>query len=261
MFIGILSVFLRLALALTVNEPPDGKLYLAAWLDTVDTSVGAFDGDRPFRFNQRFGYNASAFQYAQNMPLGSTFAFPVEQIEVLDTDTIIYLTVYPQPNPWDINDADIRNLTRALGTLNSQNRRVLLRFAPEMNGNWNYWGKMHVNRGMKPTLFLSLWRRVFTALREDAPTTVHFSLPRQWFGLPALEMDILMVLKTLQKFSLHKILHFLIPMGTVNLTKQTIPTVHFTLEMNMLTGLELQYIIMECDGLGRIILSLLQESL
>ena len=130
------------AAAQNLNEPPEGKHYIAAWIDSVDSSPGRNDGDRPYKFNQRMGFNMSAYQYAQNIPI-DTFAFPVEQIEVLDTDTSIYLTVYPRPSPWTISDADVRVLTQSMGKLNSQNRRVIMRFAPEMNGNWNTYGNYY----------------------------------------------------------------------------------------------------------------------
>ena len=157
-----------------LNEPTDGKHYLAAWIDTADSVPNANDGERPYKFNQKMGFNMSAYQYAQNLPI-DTFSFPVEQIEVLDTDTIIYLTVYPRPSPWSISDADIKSLTQDLGNLNRQKRRVLLRFAPEFNGNWNSWG-------MQPTRFLALWNRVHAALKEDAPLTAMVWAPSSGNG-------------------------------------------------------------------------------
>lgn len=45
-------------------------------LQTNDSSPGANDGDRPVKFNQRMGFKAGTFQYAQNIPLdqpGITF--------------------------------------------------------------------------------------------------------------------------------------------------------------------------------------------
>jgi hypothetical protein len=132
------SILTALALGLELIEPPDGKVFLATWLDTVDSSPGAGDGDRPRLFNQRMGFNASCFQYAQNIPI-DTFPFPYEQIYELGTDAIVYLTVYPRPSPWTISDQDIDVLAQQCGRINRDGRRVFIRFAPEMNGNWNYW--------------------------------------------------------------------------------------------------------------------------
>jgi hypothetical protein len=113
---------------------------------------------------------------AQNIPI-DTFPFPYEQVYATGTDALIMLTVYPRPNPWAISDADIMNLTRQMADLNRGGRRVLMRFAPEMNGNWNYWGQ-------QPTRFLALWRRIFTALARDAPLTSMVWAPSSGNGYP-----------------------------------------------------------------------------
>lgn len=131
--------------------------------------------------------NISCFQYgmpfqliltkiAQNIPI-DTFPFPYEQITQTKTDALVYLTVYPRPNPWQITDEHISNLTKQLSSINNDNRRVLLRFAPEMNGNWNYWGQ-------QPTQFLKLWKRIFTAIRRDAPLTALVWAPSSGNGYP-----------------------------------------------------------------------------
>ncbi|KAI8923818.1 glycoside hydrolase superfamily [Entophlyctis helioformis] len=151
------------AAAQNVNEPPNGRLYLGAWLDTADSAPGVGDGDRPVRMDQRLGFNLSSFQYAQNIPI-DTFPFPIEQVEATGTDSLIYLTVYPRPTPWTVTDEQITNLTRQCGIINSQGRRVLVRFGPEMNGDWNYYGQ-------QPSRYIALWRRVFAAMRRDAPQT------------------------------------------------------------------------------------------
>jgi hypothetical protein len=130
--------FVAFAFGLELIEPPDGKLFFATWLDTTDSSPLAGDGDRPSLFNERLGFNTSCFQYAQNIPI-DTYPFPYEQVYSLNTDAIVYLTVYPRPTPWTITDDQIANLTAQCSQMNDDGRRVMIRFAPEMNGNWNYW--------------------------------------------------------------------------------------------------------------------------
>jgi len=61
--------------------------------------------------------------------------------------------------------------------MNTGGRRVIIRFAPEMNGNWNYWG-------LQPTNFISLWRRVHAALKRDAPLTGLMWAPSSGNGYP-----------------------------------------------------------------------------
>lgn len=171
-----LTSLLPNALSQAVNVPPDGKHYLGAWLDTVDSRPGANDGDRPVKLNERMGFNMPIFHYAQNIPI-DTFPFPVEQVIATNTDAMIMLTVYPRPTPWEVTDVHIRNLTRMCGELNRNGHRVFVRFGPEMNGPWNYYGQ-------QPARYVALWRRVFTAMREDAPFTALIWAPSFGTGYP-----------------------------------------------------------------------------
>ena len=174
-------MFKLLAFAASVHAqavaiPPPGKIYFGAWLDTADSAPGLGDGDRPTKFNQRMGFNASVFQYGQNIPI-DTFPMPIEQIEATGTDAVVYLTVYPRPTPWNITDDMINQLAVQCGNYNKAGRKVLMRFAPEMNGNWNYWGQ-------QPSQFIALWRRMFTALRREAKDTALVWAPSSGNGYP-----------------------------------------------------------------------------
>lgn len=106
------------------------------------------------------GFEASFFQYAQNLPIEQgSFPFPDDQVDETNTTAVVVLTVYPRPTPWQISDADIQRLAEQCSRLNKQaKRRIILRFAPEMNGNWNYWGQ-------QPTNFVALWIRVYNAVK------------------------------------------------------------------------------------------------
>jgi hypothetical protein len=124
LFQTVLPLF---ALAQNVNEPPDGKHYIGGWLDTADSAPGANDGDRPIKFDQRMGFNSSFFQYGQNIPI-DTYPFPYEQVYSMNTDALVFLTVYPRPTPWSITDEQIANLTAQCAQMNTDNRRVILRY-------------------------------------------------------------------------------------------------------------------------------------
>ncbi|KAL2916820.1 hypothetical protein HK105_203599 [Polyrhizophydium stewartii] len=165
-----------LASAQSVNEPEKGKLYLGAWLDTADSASGAGDGDRPTLAIKRMGYNLHAFHYAQNIPV-DTYPFPIEQIEATGLDALVFLTVYPRPTPWTVTDADINELATMCGKINNQGHRIVLRFGPEMNGPWNYYGQA-------PLKFIALWKRVFAALRRLAPATALVWAPSSGSGYP-----------------------------------------------------------------------------
>ena len=137
-------------------------------------------GDTPKRFNERMGLNASIFQFAQNLPL-TDFPFPDEQMAETQTDALILLTVYPQMEPLlpgVATDADIQILANQLVRLTkSEGRRILLRLAPEMNGNWN-------NYGQKPLLYKNFWIRVWNAVKPVAPNVAFVWAPSSGNGYP-----------------------------------------------------------------------------
>lgn len=128
--------------------PPDGKVFLAAWLDSTDLPNLPNSGDRPQKFNSRLGINASAFQYAENIPNLAHPQYMADQLDLLTDNAILYITVYPMDagdgtsaalkglnsNPWPISDQDITYLAGNCSELNKKGRRVLMRLAPEMNG-------------------------------------------------------------------------------------------------------------------------------
>jgi hypothetical protein len=158
-----------------VRVPPAGKVYLGTWLDTAN--IGSVDGDRPVSFNERMKLKCSGFQYAQNLPI-DTFPAPDEQIKATGTDAFMLLTVYPRPTPWNISDADIDALGAQCKRLNNQeNRRLLIRFAPEMNGDWNYYGQA-------PVKYKQLWTRVATVIKRECPLTSLVWAPNSSAGYP-----------------------------------------------------------------------------
>ncbi|KAJ3359626.1 hypothetical protein HDU91_004857, partial [Kappamyces sp. JEL0680] len=164
------------AAALAPVEPPTGKRYLGAWLDTSDASPTLQTGDRPRLLNQRLGFNISVIQYAQDLPLAGT-SFPYDQIQDLQSDTIVYLTIYPKPDPWNIQDSAISELTAQIASLTQGGRQVLIRFAPEMNGNWMVYG-------VQPMNYVALWKRFHKALKAVAPTAALCWAPNEGAGYP-----------------------------------------------------------------------------
>ncbi len=112
------------------------------------------------------GFVSSSFQYAQDLPIpAGGYPFPDDQVDATNSRALVVLTVYPRPNPWAITDADIDVLAQQCARLNNEaKRRLLLRFGPEMNGDWNYWGQ-------QPARFRALWIRVFNAVKAVAPDT------------------------------------------------------------------------------------------
>lgn len=105
----------------------------------------------------RLGFNASSFQFAQDIPLtaydyvtGAGGAFDESLIEATETNATIFLTVYPTTTLDLINSTDLTALGEQILTYQSApyNRSVMLRYAPEMQGSWMVYG-------LAPTSFVA----------------------------------------------------------------------------------------------------------
>ncbi|KAJ3066563.1 hypothetical protein HDU99_003811, partial [Rhizoclosmatium hyalinum] len=157
-------------------EPADGKVVFGAWLDIQDPKKAdpliGVGGDSPATFNKRLGQNAGVFHFSQRLPLdkskesGEEQTVPLKFIEDTGTDAILFITVYPhqwEDNPYDLyTDADILKLAYQLDNLTHPSksaRRVMLRFAPEMNGNWFKYGQ-------QPTRFVKEYKRIVDKIRS-----------------------------------------------------------------------------------------------
>jgi hypothetical protein len=90
--------------------------------------------DSPKEFNQRLGKNAAFFQFSQVIPLDYNNPPPVDMIEETGTDAFIYLTVYPNSGFNAVTPAAINAFVKQLGGWTKKGKRVLVRYAPEMNG-------------------------------------------------------------------------------------------------------------------------------
>ncbi|TPX74854.1 hypothetical protein CcCBS67573_g03883 [Chytriomyces confervae] len=160
--------------AATLYEPADGKIVFGAWVETESaTTVGpvTLGGDSPSDFNKRLGLNAGVFHMSQSIPLAispfdqTQMTAPLNLIEATKTDAILFLTIYPNQtaqNPYDlITDKDVQLLAWQLGNITDPSlsgRRVMLRFGPEMNGNWFTYGQ-------QPSRYVTEFRRLVTAIR------------------------------------------------------------------------------------------------
>ncbi|KAJ3103122.1 hypothetical protein HDU96_009393 [Phlyctochytrium bullatum] len=198
----LLSLTLTLTLlpspsvALTRWEPPTGLAYLSAWLDTADPKDSPSGGDSPTRFNERIGRRAAAFQLAQEMPVfvdqyGYKRNADLNWIQATGSDAIMFLTVYPRnaneaanapADALDLQQKDLDELVNQLVALtdpwNGSSRRVMLRFAPEMNG---YWFKAYSQR---PTAWKNAYRRIVDAVRARTNRVAFVWSPNAANGYP-----------------------------------------------------------------------------
>ncbi|KAI9617439.1 hypothetical protein KEM48_004892 [Puccinia striiformis f. sp. tritici PST-130] len=170
----------QLVNSLGLGEPPDGKAYLGAWTDG-----SAPYHDTPSAFNSRIGQNTFAFQLAQTIPImpysytsGSGGAINITEINRANTPASIYLTVYPQSLE-RVTDQDLTILATQIQAdfVSMPERKVFLRFAPEMQGQW-------MKYGVQPPLYILNWKKMYTIVENLAPHTIIVWAPNGAMGYP-----------------------------------------------------------------------------
>jgi hypothetical protein len=101
-------------------------------------------GDTPSLINARIGQNLSFFQVDFSITQQANVTDPgpditdmaLQQLEATNTDAAIYWTVYPKDGLESVTDEILSDLVVRLKKAIATGRRVYIRYAPEMNGNW-----------------------------------------------------------------------------------------------------------------------------
>ena len=143
------------------------KILLSAWLDTTKIS--------PVEFNQLLSLKTSCFHFAQNIPLDELA--PLDLIDSTNTDAFLMLSILPKNGLYSIRDEDLSSLVSLCLELNRNGRRILLRFAPDMNAAWNIWAQ-------KPQLFIMMWRKLYSLLNPVRNQTFLLWSPFEGSGYP-----------------------------------------------------------------------------
>ncbi|RKP02712.1 hypothetical protein CXG81DRAFT_24677 [Caulochytrium protostelioides] len=166
---------------LAKHEPESGLLF-GMWYDRLS-------GVTPSDIEDKLqSHHISMWQSDINITDTLQDASPfLRDVEKINTDAAIFLTVYPFEGIDAVSDGAIADLAKLLGRLTAQKltaasgasatRRVFLRYASEMNGNW-------FKYGMQPTKFVEHYRRVVTAVRAAAPEVAHIWGPNSPNGYP-----------------------------------------------------------------------------
>lgn len=131
------------------------QYYFGPWYDRLN-------GDTPVSINNRLGHKCSFFQSDVNISstLQSSFVDNFfSQVAATKSDAIAYLTVYPMEGFDQVSDAALDDLSQKIVKWIATGRRLFLRYAPEMNGNWFRYGQ-------QPTAFKESWTRVIGYLRK-----------------------------------------------------------------------------------------------
>ncbi|KND00094.1 uncharacterized protein SPPG_04435 [Spizellomyces punctatus DAOM BR117] len=135
-------------------EPSNGILF-GAWVNELSGT------DTPNLVNQRFDHKPlSLFQSNINIPDDLNLIPKILQlVDDTQTDAVLYLTVYPMTGFSRVTDSSIDQLAQMIQTAVAKGRRVMIRYAPEMNGSWFPYGQ-------QPIAFISEWKRFYTRFRQ-----------------------------------------------------------------------------------------------
>lgn len=165
--------------AQALAEPPAGKFALGIWFQS-DPGYQ----ETPAQLNERYGFNWSAFQLSQRIPVpaydfvtGVGGPAPVALVGGTATDADIYLTVYPNSGLDAVTDSDILSLALQIRTIQGDGRTVFLRWAPEFSGDWMVYG-------LQPTAFKQVWSRMYSIIKDVAPETVVVWSPNTGYSYP-----------------------------------------------------------------------------
>jgi hypothetical protein len=121
--------------------------------------------------NQRLNVNLSFFQVDFTVTPQAGIIDPgpeitdqaLQQLEDSGTNAGLYWTIYPKGGLDSVTDAILADLVVRLQKAIYTGRKVLFRYAPEMNGNWFAYGQ-------QPEKFKAHWIRVVTFIRNGLGT-------------------------------------------------------------------------------------------
>jgi hypothetical protein len=131
-------------LVLAVNslaplEPEQSGLMIGSWYDRLH-------GDTPQKTHDRYHY----FYHRCSLPPFSIWQSDMnitktlqtdfihnftDQVDALSTDAILYITLYPIEGFSAVSTAAINDFAAQIKNITSKGRKVMIRYASEMNGN------------------------------------------------------------------------------------------------------------------------------
>jgi hypothetical protein len=164
-------------LGLANLEPSEPGLMIGAWYDRLnqDTPVKIMDRvqTKPF----------SIWQSDMNITdtLQSSFIDDfVLQVNASNSNAYLYLTLYPIMGFEAVTVGAINEFAEKIKTITATGRKVMIRYASEMNGNWFRYGQ-------QPAAFLASWKQVVDAVRgavEDRSMIAFLWAPNSGNGYP-----------------------------------------------------------------------------
>ncbi|KAJ3373025.1 hypothetical protein HDU91_001178 [Kappamyces sp. JEL0680] len=148
----------------TLSELRPALAALPDGLDGYHSLIRAYArgfGDTPANIQKRVNYKPLSFyetmitlnESPMNVSVLDEFK---ADVQATNSDAFYYLTVYPDSL---LTDASLATFSSEMAKMTSQGMKVMIRFAPEMNGNWFYYGQ-------QPTVYKSEWKKMVSAVRQ-----------------------------------------------------------------------------------------------
>lgn len=161
----LLSSFTAFTSGYAPLEPADDKAYLAIWLDT-NPQAG---DDSPAKTVERTGLSFPIYHFAFDIPSDNDYRVKLEDgethgvkelVQETKTNAGVYMTLYPKFGFEKVDDEAISQLVKVIKDFHDSNISVFIRYAPEMNGDFNEYGQ-------RPTEFKESWIKLYKALHEQ----------------------------------------------------------------------------------------------
>ncbi|KAI9352304.1 glycoside hydrolase superfamily [Zopfochytrium polystomum] len=151
--------------------PADGSFVLGAWLNWDEYPQYL---DTPAKFNSRLGYRAGSFQVRQSIPPivdnGVNVTVNVSDTWDDNTDAFVLMTIYADQSRNGLQGLDLvttdelqQLAVQLQKIITDTGRAVILRYLPEMNGDWMLYG-------VQPARYVANWISMATVMRQLAPS-------------------------------------------------------------------------------------------
>ncbi|TPX37207.1 mannan endo-1,4-beta-mannosidase [Synchytrium microbalum] len=158
-----------------VSSFVESVAFITSWLETPT--------DNSWQVNSRLGRNLSGVHYAQQIPHianstgNDTSSWVGPQVFKTQCSNLLFLTLYPVQGLDKIVDSELQFLANQMYAYNQAGIKVLIRFAPEMNGNWFIWGQ-------QPAAYKAAFRAIYYAVNNVTSDVAFVWSPNLQGGYP-----------------------------------------------------------------------------
>lgn len=139
--------------------PPSGSYYFGIWWDNDD-------GDTPQNVNTRVQASKKFPMWQMNIPMSAT-ALAVNYFDQvwsrpinLNTNAVFFVSIFPSCILPYVSTFAIETLAYRLKAITDTGRSVMVRYAPEMNGNWNPYQQDPINFVIGYRNFVTITRAI-----------------------------------------------------------------------------------------------------